>query len=67
MKLLPNPATFSVNEVVFGITSVDVLFHIRNQEMFRPAIEVEEEGMEEDENAKGIMERTCRHLLRQRR
>ncbi|KAM0746375.1 DNA polymerase alpha, subunit B [Meredithblackwellia eburnea MCA 4105] len=67
IKFLPNPATFSVNEVGISLTSLDVLFHIRNQEFFRKAIEVGvPEGEEADPNAKDVMSRTCRHLLRQR-
>ncbi|SCV70905.1 BQ2448_3667 [Microbotryum intermedium] len=72
VKLLPDPTTFSINEVVFAITSVDVLFALRNQEFFKKCGEVKEEtegmGMdvEEDPAAKDVMARTCRHLLRQR-
>lgn len=29
---LPNPCTFQINEVVFGVTSTDVLFHISAEE-----------------------------------
>lgn len=67
-KLLPNPATFSVNEVSFAVTSVDTLFHLRNQEYFRrcgrvvdPAEPPPTEPEKED-----VMARTCRHLLRQK-
>ncbi|SCZ98672.1 BZ3500_MvSof-1268-A1-R1_Chr7-1g09237 [Microbotryum saponariae] len=72
VKLLPNPTTFSINEVVFAITSVDVLFALRHQEFFKKCGEVKEEGegmdmdVEEDPAAKDVMARTCRHLLRQR-
>ncbi|KAL8293514.1 hypothetical protein RQP46_000215 [Phenoliferia psychrophenolica] len=68
VKLLPNPTTFSVNEVVFSVTSLDVLFHLRNQEFFRPCGEVLRDGEQVDESpmAKDVMSRTCRHLLRQR-
>ncbi|KDE09100.1 hypothetical protein MVLG_00816 [Microbotryum lychnidis-dioicae p1A1 Lamole] len=72
VKLLPNPTTFSISEVVFAITSVDVLFALRHQEFFKKCGEVKEEGegmdmdVEEDPAAKDVMARTCRHLLRQR-
>ena len=58
-----------MNEVVFSVTSLDVLFHLRNQEFFRPCGEILHEGemMDESVMAKDIMSRTCRHLLRQRR
>ena len=68
--MLPNPTTFSINEVVFGITSVDTLFSLRNQEYFCPAGEAvaDEQASAEDVAAsKDVMARTCRHLLRQRR
>ncbi|KAG9217712.1 hypothetical protein CCMSSC00406_0003599 [Pleurotus cornucopiae] len=35
IKLLPNPARFSLNGVTFGATSVDVLFHIRKEELVK--------------------------------
>ncbi|KAK4704750.1 DNA polymerase alpha subunit B, partial [Phenoliferia sp. Uapishka_3] len=68
VKLLPNPTTFSVNEIVFSITSLDVLFHLRNQEFFRKCGEILPEGEVPDTDlaAKDMMARTCRHLLRQR-
>ncbi|KAJ8690639.1 DNA-directed DNA polymerase alpha subunit pol12 [Pleurotus ostreatus] len=35
IKLLPNPARFSLNGVTFGATSVDVLFHLRKEELVK--------------------------------
>ncbi|KAI6121012.1 DNA polymerase alpha subunit B [Pisolithus croceorrhizus] len=32
---LPNPCRFSLNGVSFGVTSVDVLFHLRKEEYFK--------------------------------
>ncbi|KAK4055754.1 DNA-directed DNA polymerase alpha subunit pol12 [Microbotryomycetes sp. JL201] len=64
--MLPNPTTFSINEVVFGITSVDSLFALRNQEFFCPCGEAVQTEQEPDANTKDVMSRTCRHLLRQR-
>ncbi|BGP47016.1 DNA-directed DNA polymerase alpha subunit pol12 [Rhodotorula kratochvilovae] len=67
VKLLPNPTVFSINEVKFGIASVDVLWSIKSQEFFRkcPDAEPAEAGAE-DPLAKDVMARTCRHLLRHR-
>ena len=68
VRCLPNPTTFSVNEVVFAMTSVDVLFSLRNQEFFRKCGEVHDDAdVVEDPSNKDVMARTCRHLLRQRR
>ncbi|KAL4080954.1 DNA polymerase alpha/epsilon subunit B-domain-containing protein [Scleroderma citrinum] len=35
IRCLPNPCRFSVNGVSFGVSSVDVLFHLRREEFFR--------------------------------
>ena len=70
MKLLPNPAVFSVNEVVFAITSVDVLFHLQSQQFFKPCLDPVDTASDDsllDPNAKDALSRGCRHILRQRR
>ena len=71
--MLPNPTSFSVNEVIFSITSVDVLFHLTNQQLFlngQDPIRLDENGLEIpieiDSTAKDQIARGCRHLLRQR-
>ncbi|POY74018.1 hypothetical protein BMF94_2829 [Rhodotorula taiwanensis] len=67
VRLLPNPTMFSINEVVFGVTSVDVLWSVKSQEYFRKAPDVEPpEPGTEDPLAKDVMARTCRQLLRHR-
>lgn len=74
-KVLPNPATFSVNELVFAVTSVDTLFSIKQNEFFkkgRDAVPASSDGadnsMSIDQSApKDAMARLCRHVLRQRR
>lgn len=75
---MPNPTTFSINEVVFSVTSLDVLFALRSQEMFRKCGEASEgSGMKSetgessddapiDPSAKDIFARACRYLLSQR-
>ncbi|KAL4252758.1 DNA polymerase alpha subunit B [Pleurotus pulmonarius] len=35
IKLLPNPARFSLNGLSFGATSIDVLFHLRKEELIK--------------------------------
>ncbi|KAF9502113.1 DNA polymerase alpha, subunit B [Pleurotus eryngii] len=35
IKLLPNPARFSLNGLSFGATSIDVLFHLRKEELVK--------------------------------
>ncbi|GAA6029568.1 hypothetical protein JCM8097_000942 [Rhodosporidiobolus ruineniae] len=68
VRLLPNPCQFSINEVVFGVCSVDVLWAVKSQEFFRKAGDAEPlpEGEKEDPGAKDVMARVGRHLLRQR-
>jgi hypothetical protein len=69
VRLLPNPCQFSINEVAFGVASVDVLWALKSQEFFRKCGDAEplKEGEKEDPGAKDVMARVGRHLLRQRR
>ncbi|OBZ68666.1 DNA polymerase alpha subunit B [Grifola frondosa] len=39
IHLLPNPARFSLNDISFGVSSIDVLFHLRKEEFFKRAQE----------------------------
>jgi hypothetical protein len=65
--MLPNPAIFSINEVVFAVTSVDTLMPIRATEYVRDAKRIAEaEEMDMDEAPKDAISRVCRHVLRQR-
>ncbi|BGP14896.1 DNA-directed DNA polymerase alpha subunit pol12 [Rhodosporidiobolus nylandii] len=68
VRLLPNPCQFSINEVVFGVASVDVLWALKSQEFFRKCGDAEPpaEGAQDDPLAKDVMARVGRHLLRQR-
>ncbi|KIY67728.1 DNA polymerase alpha, subunit B, partial [Cylindrobasidium torrendii FP15055 ss-10] len=65
IHLLPNPATFSLNGVQFGATSVDVVHHLRTQEVSIKGEETEvlDSGLPSDTDG---MANTCRHLLQQR-
>lgn len=59
---------FSINEVVFGVASVDTLWSLKSFEFFRKCADAEPaKPGEEDPSAKDVMARTCRHLLRHRR
>jgi DNA polymerase alpha subunit B len=60
---LPNPCTFSVNEILIAATSVDVLFHLRKEELFTRAEEAVSSGEPE---AKDPMANLVRHVLGQR-
>ncbi|KAF8890039.1 alpha DNA polymerase [Gymnopilus junonius] len=41
IHLLPNPARFTINDISFGVTSVDTLFHLRKEEYFKRGIEAD--------------------------
>lgn len=69
VRLLPNPTVFSVNEVVFAVTSVDTLFHLRNQEWFKRCAEAVDPNNPVDPatiEKEDVMARTARFLLRQK-
>ncbi|GAA5892906.1 DNA-directed DNA polymerase alpha subunit POL12 [Sporobolomyces salmoneus] len=68
VRLLPNPTSFDINEVSFGLTSVDVFWSLKTQEFFKrcPDAEPAPEGTAIDPLAKDINQRAGRHLLRQR-
>lgn len=67
--MLPNPTSFEINEVSFGLTSVDVFWSLKTQEFYKrcPDAEPVPEGTTIDPLAKDINQRAGRHLLRQRR
>ncbi|KAF9013340.1 DNA polymerase alpha/epsilon subunit B-domain-containing protein [Cyathus striatus] len=64
IRLLPNPGRFSINDISFAATSVDVLFHLRKEEFIKRGIEVEPSN---DETGSDVMAGLSRHLLQQRR
>ncbi|KAJ3474581.1 hypothetical protein NLI96_g12377 [Meripilus lineatus] len=65
IKLLPNPCTFELNGNLLGVSSVDILFHLRKDEVFKAAsVIAAQEGMPLKEN--DSMSRLCSHLLEQR-
>ncbi|KAF9077663.1 DNA polymerase alpha/epsilon subunit B-domain-containing protein [Rhodocollybia butyracea] len=67
IRLLPNPCTFSVNDITFGATSVDVLFHLRKEEVVKRGQEVESVvPVFPEDTGTDPFGNACRHLLQQR-
>jgi DNA polymerase alpha subunit B len=56
LRYLSNPCTFSVNEIVIGVTATDVLFHLSKEEVFKQS-----EGVRTDR-----LGRLANHLIEQR-
>lgn len=70
LHMLPNPARFTLNGIHFAATSVDVLFHLRKEEFFKCATEVEPLSSPADPEGQApsdTMANLCRHVLQQRR
>ena len=70
IDVLPNPARFTLNEVHVAVSSVDVLFHLRKEEFFKHATEVEPlvgSADPEEQTPSDAMANLCRHVLQQRR
>lgn len=66
--MLPNPARFSINDITFAVTSVDVLFHLRKDEFVKRGVEVDSiPPSSPDDAGTDSMTNLCRHLLQQRR
>jgi DNA polymerase alpha subunit B len=67
VKLLPNPCTFSINEILISITTADILFHLRREEVVQ---RVEEDpslrSSSQPPQPKDAMAGLVRHLLGQR-
>ncbi|CUA68780.1 DNA polymerase alpha subunit B [Schizosaccharomyces pombe 972h-] [Rhizoctonia solani] len=61
-QLVPNPSTFLVNGFRIGVTSIDVLFHIRKNEFFKDAPEVSDESSTQPADAMTML---CRQILEQ--
>ncbi|KAJ9119956.1 hypothetical protein QFC24_005439 [Naganishia onofrii] len=66
VRMLPNPAHFYVNETLFSVASIDVLFHLRKEEYFRRAEEADAEPATGVVAPKDAMAELCRHVLGQR-
>ncbi|KAK0187998.1 DNA polymerase alpha subunit B [Armillaria mellea] len=67
IHLLPNPAQFSINNVKFAVTSVDVLFHLRKEELLKRGEEIDSiVPSSPEDTGTDSMANTCRHVLQQR-
>ncbi|KAI0036476.1 DNA polymerase alpha/epsilon subunit B-domain-containing protein [Vararia minispora EC-137] len=66
IKMLSNPARFSINGVTFAATSVDVLFHLKKEEFIKRAGEVDTIPVAETSSSTDVMSNLCRHLTYQR-
>jgi DNA polymerase alpha subunit B len=68
VRILPNPCTFSINEVLVSLASTDVLFHLRREEVFQRADEAEPDpSTPASGNPQGdAMANLVRHVLGQR-
>ncbi|KAK0244203.1 DNA polymerase alpha subunit B [Armillaria nabsnona] len=67
IHLLPNPAQFSINNIKFAVTSVDVLFHLRKEELLKRGEEIDSiVPSSPEDTGTDSMANTCRHVLQQR-
>jgi len=66
IRLLSNPARFSINGISFAVCSVDVLYHLRKEEHFKRGEEVDP-IICEPVAASDPMSNLSRHILQQRR
>ncbi|PBK97673.1 DNA polymerase alpha, subunit B [Armillaria gallica] len=67
IHLLPNPAQFSINNIKFAVTSVDVLFHLRKEELLKRGEEIDSiVPSSHEDTGTDSMANTCRHVLQQR-
>ncbi|TFK40723.1 DNA polymerase alpha/epsilon subunit B-domain-containing protein [Crucibulum laeve] len=64
IHLLPNPSLFSINDITFGTTSVDTIFHLRKEEYIKRCGEIA--PLAADSGDVDAMANSCRHLLQQR-
>jgi DNA polymerase alpha subunit B len=65
VRLLPNPCTFAINEIVISLSAVDILFHLRREELVQKAEEADPEPSQAAES-KDTMAGLVRHVLGQR-
>ncbi|KNZ81283.1 DNA polymerase alpha subunit B [Termitomyces sp. J132] len=67
IHLLPNPSRFSINDITFGVTSVDVVYHLKKEELSIKGAEVDPiPSASPDDTGTDVMANTCRHILQQR-
>ncbi|KAI9509201.1 DNA polymerase alpha subunit B [Russula earlei] len=66
IKLLSNPCRFSLNGFTFAVTSMDVLFHLRKEQLVLQVEEVESYDVDGQPTATDTMTSLARHILQQR-
>ncbi|EIW72508.1 hypothetical protein TREMEDRAFT_66921 [Tremella mesenterica DSM 1558] len=66
VRTIPNPCTFSINEITISLSSVDVLFHLRREELVQRAEEAEPDSELKGQEVKDPMAGLVRHVLGQR-
>ncbi|KAH9989680.1 DNA polymerase alpha subunit B [Russula compacta] len=66
IKLLPNPCRFSLNGIGFAVTSMDVLFHLRKEQLVMRAEEVDSLEVDGQPPATDAMANLARQVLQQR-
>ncbi|KAG7443006.1 DNA polymerase alpha, subunit B [Guyanagaster necrorhizus] len=67
IHLLSNPAQFSINNIKVAVTSVDVLFHLRKEELLKRGEEIDSiVPSSPEDTGTDSMANTCRHVLQQR-
>lgn len=66
VKCLPNPCLFSINEVILGATTADILRDLRGQEMVIDVLTDFQVAEREGEKDRDGMSRTIRSLFHQR-
>jgi len=66
--LLPNPCRFTLNDISFAVSSVDILFHLRKEEFFKQGEEIDSVSLSMSDTSitNDSMSNLCRHLLQQR-
>ncbi|KAH8104494.1 DNA polymerase alpha, subunit B [Cristinia sonorae] len=66
VRFVPNPSRFCLNGVSFGVSTVDILFHLRKEEFFKRVSAVEPEANVNTPLGPDPMANLCKHLLEQR-
>ncbi|KAJ3788328.1 DNA polymerase alpha/epsilon subunit B-domain-containing protein [Lentinula aff. detonsa] len=67
IQLVPNPCKFSINDITFGATSVDVLFHLQKEKVLKRGQEVDSVvSLSPEDTGVDPLANDCRHLLQQR-
>jgi len=67
IRFVSNPSIFSACGIQFGVSSVDVLYHIKKEEYVKRGVEIEPVAISSpSESGNDPMTNLCRHFLQQR-